>query len=298
MVSKFYKLIFLITLSIIINNNLSTNDIFAEADTTQQPISLDSSQNPWRGIGVLEDTANNKTCTAIVVGDSEIMTSAYCLLDNDGNKIQNLTQLSFKSGFQDGFFLTKTQIVSFLMPKLTYPPKNMVDLKNSWAFLFTSTPIGQQVGIIKINTNPIDSEYLKNHRLITVGYQDNIKNGLLASIKCSLNIDGIKYNDKTPNDPAPLFLQNCIDYFKPLIGSPVVAVDNDNNVSLVAIVSAKLSKNIPDKKNKPKKLDLNVLVPMTYLNIPQQTAEAQQSLNDNDNASSTPNNLDNSNNSQ
>ena len=229
-------------------------------------IPLNSSQNPWRSIGVLEN--NNKKCTAIVVGNNLLLTSAYCLIDENGNKINSTQQLLFKAGYKNGFYLVKTTINSFLMPKIIYPPNNINDTKNSWAFLFTTKNISDITGTMRIYKEPITSKYIKNHKIITVGYTGKEDNGLFASIKCEFNKSDINFNDKSFVDTqsSPILLQICSDYFSPLIGSPVIAIDKENNASIIGIISAKLTKNTKDNTNMAIPQSVNVVIPMTYLN--------------------------------
>lgn len=249
-----------------------------EETTANKFIRLNSSQNPWRGVGIVE--AKNKKCVAVVIGNNILLTSAYCLVDNPTNKDNLIENMVFKSGFQNNFYLIKSQIKSFLMPNIDFPPRYINDAKNSWALLFTSEDISYPTGVIPIYREPITTDYLKSHKIITVGYSKDKPNDLIASIQCSFNESAIKVNNNSfiESKSASILMQNCSDYFEPMIGSIVLSIDKENSVSLIGIISGNF-------QNKRKNIieHFNIVVPMTNLQQNKEQNESQYTEEENNN---------------
>lgn len=269
----YFKIFFIIFALCFINlYSLKADD----RKSSNQPLELSSSQNPWRSVGIIE--MKNKKCVAVVIGRNLLLTSSYCLLDNNSNKDNPIENMIFKSGFQNNFYLIKSKIKSFVMHNVSFPPRYINDAKSSWSLLFTSEDILDTTGAIQIYREPITTDYLKSHKIITVGYSKDHPNNLVASIKCSFNESAIKVNDTSfiESKSAPILIQNCKDYFKPLVGSMVLSIDKDNNISIVGIISASF-----ETKKKNVVEYFNVVVPMTSLQNKQK--ENQNGDGDGDN---------------
>lgn len=252
-----------------------------DAIAANGPIHLNSSQNPWRAIGLI--STSNKKCVATIIGSNILLSSAYCLLGEDNTKIKDSKDLIFKVGFKDGFYLLRSPISSVLTSKkMGFPPAHIEDTKNSWAFLFTPIPLSSNIPSVQLEDQAVDSAYLHSHKIITVGYDATNTNQLVASIKCQFNSVSIKYNDQhvAEGSSAPILLQSCQDYFQPLIGSPVVSINQNNLVKIIGIVSATLTSN--GKAKGPRHISV-ILPTTTFLdqqNYAQHHPESSRNGND------------------
>jgi hypothetical protein len=245
-------------------SNMKMNEEKNEIDsivnnTTKRPVMLNSSISPWFAFGLI--IYKNKKCTAIQTSRYEIVTSAYCVYDSETKKPIEAKDLEFVSGYtNDGYFLFKSKIFSYLMPKMEYPPIDPAKMKDSWVMLLLDTKSIDESQFIPLNKTPMTSEYLEKNKLLLIGYDANLN--LLSSNKCQISKDSIDYNDINVASSSPFILQMCIDDYKPLLGAALISVNIESNaITLVGILSAKLTKEI----EKNKKIDVNLIIPASSM---------------------------------
>ena len=72
----------------------------AAEDTALQPLSDGVAQRGWGGVGRLQ-IAGKGFCTAALISDTEVLTAAHCLFDEDGSLIST-DRMHFAAGYREG----------------------------------------------------------------------------------------------------------------------------------------------------------------------------------------------------
>jgi V8-like Glu-specific endopeptidase len=150
-------------------------NVFGAID--KKPIGEERFKAPYIYIGKLSSPDNKFSCTASLIAEKLILTSAHCLVDEDNDEYFDL--FTFKLGYYygDSIAETKAEIVDYgsLKLKSLYIPENrtkgvkLVGDENDWAILKLKAPLGKKYGHFNLHS-PLNIKNNLNRNITQAGY--------------------------------------------------------------------------------------------------------------------------------
>ena len=179
--------------------------------------------------------SNVYRCTAVLVGDKYVLTSAHCLIDPFTKKTYVPEYLHFLAGFYMEEYAASSKGIEILISP-DYNPSdenNIYNAANDWGLLVLEKPLGEDLGFMKLSEVNV-SRFLSSLKgkpiFFQVGYSQDFPYIPTINEPCGR----VEY---TTNPEA--IIHDCY-VLKGDSGSPIYYMDNGKPV-LIAIHSATLT---------------------------------------------------------
>jgi len=176
--------------------SLQANGLPSNYPKTRQ--TAEQQQYPWRSIGSLS-IAGRQFCTATLISETQVITAAHCLWNQDSEDWYPASYIHFLAGYERGQYLAHSEAAS-IKPNQHYQftsPPNLESLHHDWALVTLKKPLGKTLGYIPLgraisSNNPA----LAKEPLQLAGYRQDRPEVLSVAKQC--------LRTKARNTPAAL----------------------------------------------------------------------------------------------
>ncbi len=173
---------------------------------------VDSSQLPWRAVGLVVSSATTQ-CSGVLIDDDVLLTAAHCVTDANGRPVPS-NNIQFYAGVRDRTYQATAAVVDIVVPGAYRGREG--DMAHDWALLELATPIGAEIGYIEIwrpdSVAVLGTGGSNGQQVAQAGYSIDLPFSLSAHRGCSIGnvfANGTFAHDcdTLPGDSgSPLFL--------------------------------------------------------------------------------------------
>jgi len=180
---------------------LQANGLPSSYPQTRQTVA--QQQYPWRSIGSIS-IAGRQFCTATLISETQILTAAHCLWNEDHESWYPAPFIHFLAGYEKGEYLSHSMAVS-ITPSRHYrftSPPTLDSLRHDWALLTLKKPLGKMLGFIPLRRN--DTDRKETQTLQLAGYRQDRPEVLSVAKECQR-----KQAQHTPASLIGFLIHSC-----------------------------------------------------------------------------------------
>lgn len=185
-------------------------------------------QYPWRSIGSLS-IAGRQFCTATLISETQVITAAHCVWNEDRNNWYPASFVHFLAGYDKGKYLGHSAAAS-ITPSRHYlftSPPTLDSLRHDWALITLKKPLGETLGFIPLRREGFHVAATQStQNLQLAGYRQDRPEVLSVAKQCQR----VK-PQQAPSSLADFLIHSC-EALSGDSGGPLLSVAHPSNIKI------------------------------------------------------------------